>query len=81
MAQRVFAGMLNESLTILTVRYSQVRFPISHLQQVLHKVLFSFEVSAIASQNGAASSGYQQFAILCRPAFAIHLRFSTRSNR
>lgn len=24
MAQRVFAGMLNESLTILTVRYMQV---------------------------------------------------------
>lgn len=24
MAQRVFAGMLNESLTILTVRYTQV---------------------------------------------------------
>lgn len=30
MAQRIFAGMLNETLTILTVRYCQVKFITSY---------------------------------------------------
>lgn len=38
MAQRVFAGMLNETLTVLTVRYTQVCATATHLdfQEIKH---------------------------------------------
>lgn len=45
MAQRVFSGMLNESLTILSVRYSQVNSIIRSFQNehnIVDILLFSY---------------------------------------
>lgn len=40
MAQRVFAGMINETLTILTVRYTQVIKKIKKMYFLIIKIVF-----------------------------------------